>query len=91
MARPEQQSKEPEKKAGVSFSHASPASVEEVMQRGGVRGEVTLVRCKILDGRDKGKVIKRNVRGPVRIGDTLMLRETEFEARSMQRKGRGKK
>lgn len=79
------------KKVGVQFSHAYAASVEEVVGRGGVRGEVTLVRCKILEGRDQGKVIKRNVRGPVRKGDTLMLRETEFEARPLRKKGRGKK
>jgi len=85
----EKSSKSDKKFSGVHFSQAYPAIVEEVIGRTGTRGEAIQVRCKILEGRDTNKVIRRNVRGPIQKGDTLMLRETEIEARALNKAGRG--
>ena len=82
--------KEEEKVKGVvTFTKGYASRVEEVIGRTGTRGEAIQVRCKILEGRDENKIIRRNVKGPVRTGDILVLRETEIEARPLTRKGRG--
>lgn len=65
---------------------AVPAVVEEMVGRTGFRGEVTQVKARILQGLNKGKFIRRNVKGPIRLHDILMLRETQIEARRLRSK-----
>ena len=81
-----QEENKQERKVKEVIKIAVPAVVEEIVGRTGFRGEITQVKCRILQGDDKGKSIRRNVKGPIRLKDVLMLRETQIEARKLSSK-----
>ena len=62
--------------------------VEQIVGNASSKGGVTQVRVKVLEGMDQGKLITRNVRGPVNLGDTLTMTETEYEARNIFKKNK---
>lgn len=61
-------------------------TIVEIIGRTGVFGEIHQVMIKIMNGKDEGRVIRRNVKGPVKKGDIIILLDTEREAKPIKMK-----
>ena len=63
-------------------SQPKTAVVSEIIGRTGSRGAITQVRVQFTDNRERFLI--RNVMGPVKVGDVLVLLESEREARRLR-------
>ncbi len=50
----------------------------------GIYGEIYSVSCRILEGKDKSRIIRRNMLGPAKVGDVIRLPDTSREAREIK-------
>lgn len=59
---------------------STPAQILEIVGSMGTREGGKQARVKLLSGKEAGKIMRRNILGPFRVGDIVLLKETEIEA-----------
>lgn len=68
----------------ILMEQGTPAEIVEIIKRTGVHGEIVQVLCKILEGPEKGRVKRRNIKGNLQIADVVILLSTEREAKEIK-------
>ena len=56
----------------------SSAEIVQIMESIGIKG-VRRVRCRVIEGNDRNRIITRNVSGPVKLGDVILIKESGFD------------